>query len=155
MTSIANIGLKNRPLVYCDAQNLPPSANRVVQYDQFITNAVRQRVPFRWDEEIFKAFVANPSGQAAKELRKRGWIVPKSSANCDRDVRHCALSDAGQAPDRSIVFLITQDTDFVTIIHELQSRGIEVYLIAPPDVSSKLRSAVDFMHFIALPPELP
>ncbi len=145
------VGQRTRPLVYWDAQNLAPSADAVEQYDQFIEQAVKQRVWGNWEGEVFKAWVSQPSGQVAKKLRELGWRVPKSSADCDTAIHHQALSDVGQDPDNTIVFLITRDGDYAGLVEELRNRNVEVYLIASTDASHSLINTVGFGNLIRLP----
>ena len=72
-------------------------------------------------------------------------------ANWDDDIYDQAMSDAGQSPRRTVVFLITTDGDHAETVQELQRRGVRVYVIAPANVSTDLTSVVGARRWIRLP----
>ena len=150
-TDVARIfGQRTRPLVYWDAQNLAPAVADVERYDSFIRNAVQQRVFPQWERPLFKAWVSQPNGGAAKKLQELHWRVSRFGKNCDEAICRESPADAGEKPQQSAVFLITRDGDYVDLIHKLQGWQVAVYLIAPNDASDDLVNAVGSANWIRL-----
>ena len=143
------IGQRNCPLVYWDAQNLAPSVADVEEYDDCLVRAVRQFVP-QWENSLFKAWVSPGNKEVVKALRQREWTVKVAPDNCDTALIHAARSDAGQDPERTAVFIVSRDGDYVDLIRKLQEREVAVYLIAPRDASRSLVNAVGSANWIRL-----
>ena len=109
--------------------------------DALITNEARRHVP-QAKSELFKAFV-NHSSAFPKDLRALGWRVWEPGlydANWEENLYDQALSDAGQNPSGSVVFLITANATYIDLIEDLRARDVRVYLmttrnaVAPPEL---------------------
>ena len=121
--------------------------------DALITDEVRKRVP-KASRELFKAFVSRSSA-FPKDLRNLGWRVWEPGlhdANWEETLYDQALSDTGQNPSGSVVFLITTDSTYIDLIEDLQGRGARVYLITTPNASAphELIAAVGRRRWIEL-----
>ena len=154
--------VRDAALVYWDLSLIPTWDIRTLeQLDPLITEEVRKRVP-HVDREIFKAFMGSTAPTVSDALGKlgwrvreqEGWVYPPSSTD---DIYSQALSDAGQDPDRSVVFLVTADKAHVDLIEELRDRNVLTYVMAPPSmgiwwpsVSPELIAAVGKRRFIDL-----
>ena len=136
--------------VYWDIQNLAPSLQNVTEWDAFIKSEVKRRVP-KFDRRLLKAFSSPFHQMVTSQLKESGWRVWEDHGDWDEEIYDQALSDAGQSPTRTVVFLITTDGDHVDTVQELRRRGVRVYLIAPPTVSEALTSAVGSRRWIHSP----
>ncbi len=144
------VQVRDTALVYWDIQNLAPSHLNVADWDTLIKAEVRRRVP-QASRKLFKAF-SNPIHQlATNQLEKKGWRVWEDHGDWDEEIYDQAMSDAGQSPRSTVVFLITKDGDHADTVQELQRRGARVYLIAPSTASDALTSAVGSKRWIHLP----
>ena len=153
---------RDTALVYWEVPQISMWNTRALeQLDIFITGEVRKRL-HNAARELFKAFLSSSNSTVNTLLENLGWRVwePESLSNHDwaDDIYDQVLSDAGQNPDRSLVFLITTDTRHVDLIEELKGRKVPVYLIAPRNtgtfslpVSSELVAAVPKKRFIEVP----
>lgn len=143
------VEVRDTALVYWDIQNLAPSLANVDQWDDFIKSEVNRRVP-QVDRKLLKAF-SNPTHQlATNQLEEKGWRVWEDYGDWDEEIYDQAMSDAGQYPRRTVVFLITTDGDHADTVEELKRRGVRVYLIAPSTASGALTSAVGTRRWIHL-----
>ncbi len=143
------VQVRDTVLVYWDIQNLAPSLLNVADWDTFIKAEVRRRVP-QASRTLFKAF-SNPTHQlATSQLEKKGWRVWEDHGDWDEEIYDQAMSDAGQSPGRTVVFLITTDGDHADTVQELRRRGARVYLIAPPTASTTLTNVVGSRRWIRL-----
>lgn len=137
-------------LVYWDIQNLAPSLHNVKDWDAFIKSEIRRRVP-QAKRVLLKAFSNPTHALATDHLNKMDWRVWEDFGDWDEDIHDQAMSDAGQYPTRTVVFLITTDGDHADTVQELRRRGVRVYLVAPTFVSKDLVSAVGAQRYIAVP----
>lgn len=125
----------------------------LARLDALITNEVRKRVP-KATRELFKAFV-NRSSAFPKDLRALGWRVWEPGlydADWEENLYDQALSDAGQNPSGSVVFLITADAAYVDLIEDLRARDVRVYLMTTRSASAppELMAAVGKRRWIEL-----
>ncbi len=122
---------------------------------------VKRRVPSA-KRQLFKAFVGRNDVYLTRGLESHGWRVWESTtwmgfADWSEEIYDQALSDAGQNPDGSVVFLVTADTRHVELIQELQGRNVRVYLVTQRNMgilssvdSSQLIDAVGKQRWIEL-----
>ena len=80
-----------------------------------------------------------------------GWRVWEDQGDWDEEIYDQAMSDAGQSPQHTVVFLMTSDGDHADTVNELRRRGARVYLIAPPTASKYLTDVVGARRWIRLP----
>ena len=142
--------VRDTALVYWDIQNLAPSFLNVSDWDAFIKSEVQRHVP-QASRKLLKAFSSPTHQLATNQLEDKGWRVWEDYGDWDEEIYDQAMSDAGQSPGRTVVFLITTDGDHAEMVQELQRRGVRVYLIAPPIVSKALTSVVGARRWIHLP----
>ena len=123
--------------------------------DTLIRDEVRKRVPHA-SRELFKAFLSSPSSPVATQIKNLGWRVWEPEIwgfqGWSEEIYDQALSDAGQDPFASVVFLVATDVKHVETITELQERHVRVYLVTPrmSVVSSPLIEAVGKQRWIEL-----
>ena len=121
--------------------------------DAIITDEVRKRVP-QATRELFKAFVKRSSVRAGEigDLGWRVWEPGLYDANWEENLYDQALSDAGQNPSGSVVFLITTDAAYIDLIEDLRARDVRVYLMTTPSASAppELVAAVGKRRWIEL-----
>lgn len=148
---------KDSALVYWDAPPNLRDIGNLEQMDTFIRDVVCRRVRSA-NRRLFKAFLAGPNSSASGLLERLGWRVwePEGlifSTNWSDDIYEQALSDSGQDPTGSVVFLVTTDAGHVDTIKELKERGVHVYLMTPhiSVVSTQLIEAVGRRRWIELP----
>ena len=141
---------RSRALCYWDMANVPVSSFQAERADEFIRQAINERVPHA-KTTLLKAFSRPQDSQATDILEARGWRVWEDAGNWDEEIFDHALSDSGQAPDETVVFLITMDAGFVDLVQDLKERGVRVYLIAPPQVAPSFVDAVGSRRHIPMP----
>ena len=134
-------------LVYWDIQNLAPSFYNVADWNTFIRTEAKRRVP-KAKRELFKAFLSPIHQLATDQLEKLGWRLWEGDGDWDEEIYEQAMSDVGHSPQCTVVFLVTADGDHSETVEELRTRGVRVYLIAPPAASDDLVRAVGRKRWI-------
>ena len=145
------VQVRDVALVYWDVQNLAPSSYNVADWDTLITEEVQRRVP-KAKRILFKAFSSPMHQLATNQLEKLEWRVWEDDGDWDEEIYDQAMSDAGQSPQRTVVFLITADGDHSETVEELHRRGVRVYLIAPSNASADLVRSVGKKRWICVRP---
>ena len=141
---------RNRALCYWDMATIPASPLEVERAAEFIRQAIAQRVP-RAKTTLLKAFSRPQDSQATSILEARGWRVWQDAGDWDEEIFDQALSDSGQAPHETVVFLITTDAGFADLVEDLRQRGVRVYLIAPPQVAPSFVNLIGSRRHIPMP----
>ena len=133
----------------------------IEQQSASIMAEVKNRMP-RDARLLFKAFVGRNDSTLTSTLENLGWRVWESLtltgfADWNEEIYDQALSDAGQNPVGSVVFLVTADVRHVELIQELRERDVRVYLVAlgemgifPPVTNTRLIEAVGRRRCIEL-----
>ncbi len=130
-----------------DILNLEPSFSNVETWDTFIRGEAKRRVP-QAKKKLFKAFSNSMHRHVTDYLEKKGWGVWEDHGDWDEEIYDQAMSDSGQSPRRTVVFLVTADGDHSETVEELRKRGVRVYLIAPSTASDALVRAVGKKRWI-------
>ena len=126
-----------------------------------IINEVKRRVPHA-TRQLVKAFVGRNDSMLTSTLENLGWRVWATTStgftDWNEEIYDQALSDAGQDPVGSVVFLVTADVRHVELIQELRERNVRVYLISEhgtwpysQGASAQLIEAVGKRRWIELP----
>lgn len=139
--------IRDTALVYWDTNSVTPSWN-VGEWDTFIVTEVNKRVPKPKNSQ-FKVFSSSSMFSytpAISQLQDLDWDIWEG----DADIAHHALSESGQNPDTSVVFLITQNMAYVDLIKRLSDDGVLVYVMAPSSVSDVIIEAVGQRRWINL-----
>ena len=137
-------------LVYWDMQTLVPAGVAAVDsLDSVIRAAVKQRAQPA-GRSLFKAFSHAVHSAMTDRMEELGWRVWEDDVEWTQDIRHHALSHAGHNPERSVVFLITMDKDYVELVGQLRSEKARVYLFALPSAPPELIAAVGRRRWIEL-----
>ena len=122
----------------------------VQELDTFIMTEVEKRVP-KSKLSIYKAFSSSSRSAAANQLDELDWRIWEGNIDWYEDIYSQALSDAGQNPSGTILFLITTNPDYVDLIRQLKGNNVQVYLMAPSAVRPELVDAVGERRYINLP----
>lgn len=125
-------------LVYWDLSGALPFSKHL---ESLIISEARRRVPHA-TREMFKAFLTFPSlASQPTDPVWRIWQPQRFAADLEEAVYDQALSDAGQNPSRSVVFLVATNVAYVDLIKDLRDRDARVYLMtmrlgigAPPEL---------------------
>lgn len=127
-----------------------------------IIEEVKRRVPHA-TRQLVKAFVGRNDSMLTNTLENLGWRVWATTSltgftDWNEEIYDQALSDAGQNPVGSVVFLVTADVRHVGLIQELRERDVRVYLVTQqragllvPEVSPQLIEAVGKRRWIEFP----
>jgi transcriptional regulator with XRE-family HTH domain len=131
------VPIRDIALVYWDG-SAPLSG--AVNHAQNIVEAVRAQMP-RSRRPLLKSLAAFPA-YVSTELQSRGWRGAQTSSiigslfgnynDCIDRIYEQALSDAGQNPTRSAVFLAVDNTvsrEYVDLVRDLHERGVLVHVI--------------------------
>ena len=122
----------------------------VLELETFIKAEARKLVP-ESKRMLYKAFSDPSQSLVTDELLKNEWRVWEDHGEWSEDIYSQALSDAGQNPSATVLFLITTNPDYVDLIRQLKRNNVLVYLMAPSAVSSVLVDAVGERRWIRLP----
>jgi hypothetical protein len=141
------VRIRDRALVYWDYDSVKPSVwtEDVGKWDDFIEDEVYKRIP-KPTHEQFKIFSGVSINTVLSEFKDLNWDIWDN----DSDMVHHALSESGQEPNASTVFLISTDPTHVELIEWLKDDGVLVYLIAPSSVEESLIRAVGKKRWINL-----
>lgn len=98
-----------------------------------IIKAVDRQLPHA-SRRVFKAFPESPDSWSRANLEGHGWRVRDRASftgftNWTGQIYDEALSDSGQNPARTAVFLGVSGPDYVDLVNELRDRGVVVYLL--------------------------
>ena len=130
--------------------NLPVLAFEAERANEFVRNMITQRVPHA-QSTLLKAFSRPEHSNATDVLERLGWRVWEDLVNWDQDIFDQAMSDSGQGPEETVVFLITADADFTDLVEDLKQSGVRVYVVAPSTVTPALVGVVGSRRHIAWP----
>ena len=139
--------------VFWDFQNLPVSAEEVLQRDKWIRDELDRRCT-TVTHKVFKVFARSMSfapflhDEAIELLDNAGWRIWEDSEDLDEDIIQQCRSDCGQDPEGTILVLVTRDGDYRELIDDMRNKGVRVYLMAPQDAGRKLVSAVGEKRWI-------
>ena len=114
-------------------------------WDTFLVAEVNKRVPELKDSQ-FKVFSRSHHIPGVSQLEDLYWDIWEDGA----DIVHHALSESGQNPDASVVFLITRDPVYADLIKRLKDDGVLVYVMAPSSLSDVIMEAVGRNRWISL-----
>lgn len=131
--------------VFADFQNIGVSARDVPQFDKHVRDAVERLFP-NPQHTLFKAFVS--PNQAKESLKQKGWRIKKGTGDLDNAIIQQAKAYCGEKPTKTALVLITKDGDFSGLVNEQKGKGVQVYLMSPPNPSKKLLDAVGKKHKI-------
>lgn len=137
--------IRDTALVYWDFDSVAPYGGNVDQWDTSVVTEVNARVP-TFEDSHFKIFTRFPHTPATSRLEDLDWDIWEG----DPDIAHHALSESGQKPDSTVVFLITTNPDYAGLIKRLKDDRVLVYLMAPSSVSDVLVEAVGRKRWINL-----
>ena len=137
--------IRDTALVYWDIDSVAPYGGNLGDWDTFVVTEVDKRVP-GFKHSQFKVFTGIPHTPAVNRLEDLDWDIWEG----DPDIVHHALSESGQKPDASVVFLITTRPDYADLIKRLKDEGVRVYLMAPSSVSDVLVEAVGRKRWLNL-----
>ena len=116
-------------LVYWDLQSIAPvSIHMANTLHSSIETEVKRRVP-QAARRLFKAFSLTAHSEMTDRMEELGWRVWEDDVDWTEDIYEQALSDAGQNPLGSVVFLISAEGKHEELIAELRARDARVYLI--------------------------
>lgn len=118
-------------LVYWDMQSIAPVRVDVVNtLHASIEMEVKRRVP-QASRRLFKAFSLTAHSEVTDRMEELGWRVWEDDVDWTEDIYEHALSDAGQNPSGSVVFLVSTEGKHEELIAELRGREVRVYVVTP------------------------
>ena len=131
--------LRDAALVYWDIPSIAPvRVTTVNTLHESIETEVKRRAP-QSARRLLKAFSYTEHSEVTDRMEKLGWRVWEDDVDWTDDIYEQALSDAGQNPLGSVVFLISAEGKHEELIAELRDREVRVYVITMygPDVSQR------------------
>lgn len=142
---------RDRLIVMWDFQNYPASATQVAHIDHSIRWELNRRIKAT-SHELYRAFANLDAADATDKLQELGWVVYAEDYDLDEDIIDQAMSDCAEDPTRATYALIANDGKYVDLIHDLNGRGVDVYLFTSVfGFNEKLVAAVGKRHWIRLP----
>lgn len=130
-------GNRNRVMVALDFQNLGVTASRVPALNSHIMREIERILP-AWEDDLFKAFCRPDQRTAVNVLAGLHWRNQSSTTDLDEAIVQQCLSYCGQYRERTILFLCTRDGDFASLVRQLRSRGVLVYVMGPRNTNRSL-----------------
>ena len=122
----------------------------VQELDTFIMTEVQKCVP-ESNRSVYKAFSSSSRSAVADQLDQLDWRIWEDNTDWYEDIYSQALSDAGQNPSATVLFLITTNPDYVDLIRQLKGNNVRVYLMAPSSAPPELVDVVGQKRWIRLP----
>ena len=123
--------VRSRVLVSWDVQTVASQPQSLSYWANLLQQECKRRGP-QCNFELWKAFLDSSQTGLLNRVGETGWRVWEDSGDMLDDIYQQAMSDVGQDPNSSVVFLVTTDLDFVGLIRQLRERGVRVYLVTPP-----------------------
>lgn len=148
---------RDRFVVYWDVNTVTPPNYYTADREHMsvvFAGAIRQEAVKRVSKathRLYKAFSRPHHSHLTDPLAEEGWRVWEDNVDWTDQITHDALSDTGVNPESSVVFLVTTDARFVSLIEDLRRRRVRVYLITQANVSQELVSAVGGKYLIIRP----
>ena len=130
-------GNRNRVMVVLDFQNLGVTASRVPALNSQIMREIERIIP-TWEDDLFKAFCRPDQRRAVNVLAGLHWRNQSETADLDEAIIQQCMSYCGKDRERTILFLCTKDGDFGSLVRQLRSRGVLVYVMGPHDTNRSL-----------------
>ena len=141
-------GVRTTAFVYWDGQNVAPSKKREREWEEFINDEVRERLP----GALVHSYAFISPNQERSFSQAEGWDIKKSRQNQDETIIRQILKNTHESPESKVVFLVAFDGGYLNVIKEVQERGVAVYLITVlRRVSRRLLKAISGENVIALP----
>lgn len=128
--------VRSRVLAYWDVQTVASHPQYLAHWASVLQRECKRRVP-QYNFELWKAFLHSTQSELLDRVEETGWRAWEDSGDLLDDIYQQTLSDVGQDPNASAVFLITTDLDFVGLIRQLRERGVRVYLVTPPLINGR------------------
>ena len=138
----------SRLVVMLDLQNVGISANSVKMFDDRLMADLDNLFPRFENEnieswELFRAYPGVNQEEAAKELRRLEWRIPRDrKRDWDARIIQDSKSTCMQDPENTILVLCTRDGDYADLIRELEEDGVDVYIASQSMPSHKLLNAI-------------
>ena len=118
---------------YWDMVNLAVQPDVAARASEFLTGVMEQRAPGA-EAMLLKVF-SNPRHESATDTLKAiqgvRWRVWQDEGTWEEEIFDQVLSDIGHAPERTVVFLVTDDDTLSDLVEEVQKRGARVYVVTP------------------------
>lgn len=134
-----------RVAVFADFQNIAVSAKDIPKLNNYIRDEVKSLFP-NTVRTRFRAF--GSSKQAIRTWGQKGWRVKEGKGNMDDAIIQQAKAYCEVKPKETALVLMTKDGDFSGLVKDLQAKGVQVWLLSPPNPSKKLLDAVGKKHRI-------
>ena len=145
---------RSRLLVMWNYQSVSTMSNRVRDLATWVREHLDDRFPHA-SHQWFKAFGRTYQAAETDELSSLGWRIWEDDEDLDDEITAQAKSDCGQEPEDTILVLITWDGEYESLIADLHSQGVLVYLLTPSQgYSQHLVDAVGEQRWLQFPQQL-
>jgi transcriptional regulator with XRE-family HTH domain len=129
--------LRYRLIVLWDFQTFGTLQGWVKEADAKISEILKHRFS-ELNDQIFKAFIHSEQRLAGKELEKLGWNVREGRYEILSDIINSAKSLSGQDAEGTVLVLISNDNSLFSLIEELKSWGVLVYVLYNQPYNNRL-----------------
>ena len=140
-----------RVAVFADLQNIAVSAKAVPTLNKHVRDEVNRLFPSR-GRARFRAF--GSKAQAIRTWGQKGWKVKEGNGNLDDTIIQQAKAFCQVNPKGAAWVIMTKDGDFAGLVKDQQAKGVQVWLLSPPNPSKKLLDLIDRKHRIPWPADL-
>ncbi len=146
--------LRYRLVVIWDFQTFGITGRWVKEADSRLSEIFKQRFD-ELDDQIFKAFIHSEQRPAGKELEKLGWNVREGRHDTFTEMVNSAKSLCGQDPAGTALVLISKDNSLFSLIEELKSWGVLVFVIYHQLYNNRLLEVIGDKFGIQWSPLMP
>jgi transcriptional regulator with XRE-family HTH domain len=129
--------LRYRLVVLWDFQTCGIAPGWIKEADARVSELLKQRFS-ELKDQIFKAFTHIDQGSSGQELEKLGWGVRVGRHEILTDIINAAKSLSGQDAAGTVLVLISQDNSLFSLVEELKSWGVLVYVVYNQPYNNRL-----------------
>lgn len=129
--------LRCRLVVLWDFQTYGTAQGWIKEADTRISEILKQRFS-ELNDQVFKAFTHTDQRPSGHDLEKLGWGVREGRSEVFTDIVNAAKSLSGQDPAGTVLVLISKDNSLVSLIEELKSWGVLVYVFYNQPYNNRL-----------------
>jgi transcriptional regulator with XRE-family HTH domain len=133
--------LRYRLIVLWDFQTFGTATGWVKEADSKVSEILKTRFA-ELQDQIFKAFTHPDQHSSSQELDRLGWGVREGRHEILSDIVNTAKSLCGQDPAGSVLALISKDNSLFSLIDELKTWGVLVYVLYNQPYNNRLLDAV-------------
>jgi transcriptional regulator with XRE-family HTH domain len=133
--------LRYRLIVLWDFQTFGTTQGWVKEADARLSEILKQHFG-ELSDHTYKAFTHTDQRPSGQDLEKLGWSVREGRNEILADIINSAKSLSGQDPSGTVLGLISKDNSLFSLVEELKSWGVLVYVFYSQPYNNRLLEGV-------------